>query len=101
MSEKEQGYYEPAAPDPSNVTSLYAEMHRSRDYGDTRYYPDYGELRAIGDTWADELENPLRSERAKKDIDTKRRITFELVRRQIEMSWGEHDERAIASELER
>jgi hypothetical protein len=83
MSEKDQGYYEPAIADPSNVISLHAEMVRSRDYGDKRYYPDYGELRAIGDTWADELDNPLRSERAKKQIQVLiGRITFELVSRQ-------------------
>lgn len=85
MAEQLQGYYESAAPDPSNVTSLYAEMVRSRDYGDHRFYPDYNQLRTLGDEWTMELANPLRSERAKKDIDTLLgRITFELVMRQNE-----------------
>lgn len=92
MTEKDTGYYEPAAPDPSNVISLHAEMLRSRDYGDKRVYPDYGELRAIGDTWADEQHNPLRSRRALGDIALLlNRISFELVARQEEYLKGEFD----------
>lgn len=92
MTEKLEGYYEPAQADPSNVTSLHAEMLRSRDYGDKRYYPDYGDLRAIGDTWTDELRNPLRSERARRDIGKLTlRITFELVQRQEELIKGAFD----------
>lgn len=101
MKEKEQGYYESAIPDPSNVTSLHAEMLRSRDYGDKRLYPDYGELRSIGDTWADERHNPLRSKRALGDIALLlNRVTFELVERQKELAWGEFDQIALSEEVE-
>lgn len=81
-----EGYYEPAVADKSNVTSLYAEMQRSRDYGDKRLYPDYHQLKPVGDRWAKELNNDLRSERAKGDIHLLlSRIAFELTMRQNEI----------------
>lgn len=84
--EQDQGYYEPPVEDPSNVTSLHAEMLRSRDYGDSRFYPDYHELRTTGQYWAGELKDERRSERAKKDIyKLLGRISFELVCRQNDL----------------
>jgi hypothetical protein len=68
---------------PGEARSLYGDMIRSRDFGDQRYFPDALAIRAIGNYWKDQLQNPERSPRARKEIDTLLgRITFELVGRQ-------------------
>ena len=95
-----EGYYEPTIEDKSNVTSLHAEMQRSRDYGDKTRYPDYQELRAIGNLWSKELDNELRSERAKADIQLLlSRIAFELTMRQNEIIAMEVPDELLVSGL--
>lgn len=84
--ETQQGYYEAPQPRVEDTPSLYAEMLRSRDYGDRSRYPNDEALRAMGDYWADQLHSPERSPRAKKEIDVLLgRISFELVMRQNDL----------------
>lgn len=80
--DKEQGYYEAPTPRPEDVPSLYAELYRSRDYGDNRVRPADAALRELGCYWTGEMDSQYRSPRAKTEIHTLLgRISFELVMR--------------------
>lgn len=95
--EKDKGYYEAPEAKPEDVPSLYAEMYRSRDYGDARVRPDDAELRSIGSYWTAELNSEYRSPRARKEIDLLLgRISFELVMRQNELLGLENASRIAA-----
>lgn len=80
--ETAQGYYEAPQPRPEDVPSLYAELYRSRDYGDEGVRPGDAQLRELGTYWTAQLSSEYRSPRAKKEIHTLLgRISFELVMR--------------------
>lgn len=77
------GYHEAPGQRVDALPSLYAELYRSRDYGDARLGPGDARLREIGAYWTGQLENEYRSPRAKKEIDCLLgRISFELIMRQ-------------------
>lgn len=64
--------------------SLYGDMIRSRDFGEIKQYPT-DQLNQLGNYWKDQLQNPERSPRARKDIDRLLgRTVFELVMRNID-----------------
>lgn len=85
MENVDQGYYE-SAPRVEDKPSLYAAMHRSRDYGDKRIFPNPVEIWQTGGYWRDQLENPELSARAKKDIGLLVvRATVEIVMQQKDM----------------
>lgn len=93
----EQGYYEAPSPRPEDVPSLYAEMLRSKDYGDTNFGYDGNKLRSLRDYWENELSSEYRSPRAKKEIHTLLgRLGFELLQQETKQCWDEYDSRTTA-----
>lgn len=66
-------------PKPDNFASEYAATIQSRDFGDTRIFPDVDALKELGHYWALELNNPQRSERSKQEINKIiGRVVFEI-----------------------
>lgn len=108
MSEKieDQGYYDQDRP--GDERSLYADMHRSRDFGEWTRYGErrlYGteELCQLKNYWNEQLDNPERSPRARIEIgklvvragfeiDSRQSEHTLLSQRQIEedLAWDEY-----------
>jgi hypothetical protein len=102
MSEKQQGYYD--RDKAGDERSLYGDMHRSRDFGEVKQWGT-GELYELGNYWKDQLGNPERSPRARKEIDLLiGRVAFELVMRNrdhVELSKQQFEEDEAWAEYSR
>ncbi|MDB5186726.1 MAG: hypothetical protein JWM07_198 [Candidatus Saccharibacteria bacterium] len=71
---------------PDTFLSEYRASLQSLDYGDVRVFPDTSALIRLSDYWADEMQNPERSGRSKKEIEKILvRISFELHSRNFPM----------------